>query len=620
MSFFRKYRFSLQVVFLRELIISGTLAFLFFTVGCAQEPSEQKLRTFFERKSTEIESRLILNELSQVRENPHIANPLPLLYRQPPIRLKVPDGVKLFYFTKHNPSGDLSFRSPDKAKEKEVHSLAGALRDLGYKVSSNPTTNQLIIHCADEAEADRVLDFLERIDVPPIQVHIDCLILERFGDITMDWETTLLMENLLGEGITLGASKYPRSAFPGASLRESRRSEFGMDFGFWRNKGIDGRQIRLVVDMLESRGYLKILLNPSIETINGKSATISIRDNAPIELQVTAKGTSETNKTITYTLTDYKWVADTLTVTPRVYADGSIGLQTSIAIGSKSKPEGVVQTSIITERSIQVEENRIAPGQSLIIGGMRKSENRSVIRGIPGLKDLPILGILFSSKDFEEKATEIIFILTPSISSGSIPYVEAAQMVRDKYEAPQRRQTLEEILGDPTGADMYTGLLEKRAAEARAALVRAQREAEEAERLAQERQTQAEEARRQAELFESLRKQALEQIEKARQQMDENRQKTESEEITAVEQQVLRMRLDEQIQQARRQAEAAEAAIQDAQKRAAELEQQAAEAAERAARIRQEQQRLLQIRQTQTEEQKSPDSAESPAAPANPKQ
>lgn len=588
---------------------------LFLTAGCAQETQEQKLRTFFERKSTEIESRLILNELSQVRENPHIANPMPTIYRQPPIRLKVPDGVKLFYFTRHNSSGDLSFRGPDKAKEKEVHSLAGALRDLGYKVSSNPTTNQLIIHCADDAEADRVLDFLERLDVPPIQVHIDCLILERFGDITMDWETTLLMENLLGEGITLGALKYPQSIFPGASLRESRRSEFGMDFGYWRNKGIDGHQIRLVVDMLESRGYLKILLNPSIETVNGKSATISIRDNAPIELQVTAKGTSETNKTITYALTDYKWVADTLTVTPRVYADGSIGLQTSITIGSKSKPEGVVQTSIITERSIQVEENRIAPGQSLIIGGMRKSENRSVIRGIPGLKDLPILGILFSSKDFEEKATEIIFILTPSISSGSIPYVEAAQMVRDKYEAPERRQSLEEILGDPTGADMYTGLLEKRAAEARAALVRAQREMEEAERQAQERQQQAQEARRQAELFESLRKQALEQIEKARQQMDENRQKTDSEEITAVEQQILRIQMDEQIQRARQQAEAAEAAIQDAQKRAAELEQQAAEAAERATRIRQEQQRLLQIRQS--EEQKNADAGESQAAPEN---
>ncbi len=606
MFFFRKYRTSRRTSILQQgMVLGGCLAMLCFWGGCAQESADQKIRTFFERKSTEIESRIILNELSQVRENPHIANPLPTMYRQPPLRLKVPDGVKIFYFTKHHPSGDLSFRNPDKAKEKEVHSLAGAVRDLGFKVSSNPTTNQLIIHCADDAEADQVLQFLERLDVPPIQVHIDCLILERFGDITMDWETSLLIENLFGEGVTLGASKYPKAAFPGASLRESRRSEFGMDFGYWHKKGIDGHQIRLVVDMLESRGYLKILLNPSIETVNGKSATITIRDNAPIELQVTAKGTSETNNTITYTLTDYKWVADTLTVTPRVYADGSIGLQTSITIGSKSKPEGVVQTSIITERSIQVAENRIEPGKSLIIGGMRKSENRSVIRGIPGLKDLPIIGVLFSSKDFEEKATEIIFILTPSISSGSIPYAQAAQMVRSKYEAPERKQTLEEILGDPMGADIYTSLMEKRTAEARAALVKAQREAAEAQRLAAERRQQAQSARQQAEAFENLRKEAQQQIEQARQQLEENRRKAESEKMTAAEQQALREQLEQQIQQARQEAQAAEAAALEAQKRAAELEQQAVQAEEKAAQLREEEERLQKSRQ-KTEDNQPP--------------
>lgn len=613
MTFFEKYRNAFRKNSLRNvpkrMSFIVWLGLLCLEMGCAREESaDQKIRTFLERKSTEIESRLILNELSQVRENPHIANPLPAMYRQPPVRLKVPDGIKLFYFTKYHSSGDLSFKSQDKVKEKEVHALAGALRDLGFKVSSNLMTNQLIIHCADDAECDQVLEFLERLDVPPIQVHIDCLILERFGDITMDWETSMLIENLFGEEVTLGASKYPRPAFPGASLRESRRSEFGMDFGYWHKKGVDGHQIRLMVDLLESRGYLKILLNPSLETVNGKGATITIRDNAPIELQVTAKGASEQNNTITYTLTDYKWVADSLTVTPQVYADGSIGLKTSITIGSKSKPEGVVQTSIITERKIDVEENRIEPGKSLVIGGMRKSENRSVIRGIPGLKDLPIVGILFSSKDYEEKATEIIYILTPSISSGSIPYAEAAQIVRSKYEAPQRGQTLEEIVGDLMGSEMYTNLLEKQAAEAKASLVRAQREAAQAQRLAEEYRQQAQTARQKAEEFETLRKQAQEQIEKARQQIEETLRKARSQQMTTEEQQALRQQLEQQIEQARQQAQAAEAAAQQAQRRAAEMEQQAAQAAEQAAKMRQEQERIQeeqkQLQQKQEQQQR----------------
>ena len=51
------------------------------------------------------------------------------------------------------------------------------------------------------------------------------------------------------------------------------------------------------------------------------------------------------------------------------------------------------------------------------------SEERSVVRGSPFLQDLPVIGMFFSSKDFEEKAMEVIFILTPSISSGGIEFM-----------------------------------------------------------------------------------------------------------------------------------------------------------------------------------------------------
>ncbi len=566
-------------------IIGLVLVLIWVISGCQTYSEEGQIQTFFERKSTEIESRAILNELSQIRENPHIANPLPDIYRDEPARLPVSDGVKLFYFTKHHPAD----------------SLGGQIKGLGFKVSSNSSTNQLIIHCKDNGECDQVLEFLKRTDVPPIQVHIDCLILERFGDITMDWETTLLIENLFGEEITIGADKYPRPAFPGASLRESRRSDFGLDFGLWSDKGLFGHQFRLVVDLLESRGYLKILLNPTLETVNGKTATVMIRDNAPIELLVTAKGSSEQNNTISYTLTDYKWVADTLKVTPQVYADGSIGLKTDITIGSKSKPEGVVQSSIITERSIQVKENRIEPGKSLVIGGMRKSENRSVIRGVPGLKDIPLLGILFSSKDFEEKATEIIFILTPSISSGSVSYAETAQMIREKYETPDYGSTLEDLFGDPIGTKMYSEMMEKQAEEARANLVKARRDAEEAERLAREQQLHAERARREAIRHEERMKQAQDRIRKAQQQLEEAVRKAESEQAQSQEQKALLEKLEQEMQQARQQAqqalqeaEASQKQVEEAEARARHLEQEAARSEQEAERLRQQAEELEQ--------------------------
>jgi hypothetical protein len=180
----------------RILIQFGIIGFAVLGIGGCGD--------FFAEKPTEIQSREVLSELTEVRESPNLQNPLPEIYRQPASRLAIKDGVKVFYFTRCHPAGDLA-------------SLLE--QQLGVTSTINSTTNQVVAYCIDDVQADAVQKYLELIDVPPVQVNVDCLILERFGNITMDWETTLLVENLLGEKITLGEDKYPNPAFPGASLR-----------------------------------------------------------------------------------------------------------------------------------------------------------------------------------------------------------------------------------------------------------------------------------------------------------------------------------------------------------------------------------------------------------------
>jgi len=466
-------------------MIRGIIQVVFFGLAVA---GLSGCGDFFAEKPTEIESREILSELTEVRESPNLDNPLPEVYRQPASRLVIKDGVKVFYFTKYHPAGDLA---------------ALVEQQLGVTSTVNPATNQVVAYCKDDAQADAVQSYLELVDVSPVQVNVDCLILERFGDITMDWETTLLVQNLLGEEITLGEGKYPKPAFPGASIRESERSNFGLDFGYWMNQGVSGHQVRTVVDVLVSQGYLKILLNPQLETINGKKATVTIRDYAPIEEVRTGSGGSSG----VYNITKYVWVENTLTVTPHVFSDGSISLMTNIRIGSRSKPEGVVQRAIITERSIDVDENRIEPGKSLIIGGMRKSEKRSVVRGVPFFKDLPLIGILFSSKDFEEKGTEIIFILTPTISSAGVENSEIVKDIRKKYNEPEYDKSLTDAVTGPFGKDAYTQVLEKKATDAELGRVQAEVDLEQAKIQAQTEKERADQAEIQAE---ALRKKAQE--------------------------------------------------------------------------------------------------------------
>lgn len=586
---------QLRTVRIYQTVIRWTALIVILAVGGCGD--------FFVTKTTDVESMEILNELTQVRESPHTENPLPDVYRQPTQRLAIKDGIKVFYFTKHHPVSELATLVADQ---------------MDVKSTINPATNQIVAYCKDDAQADAVQQFLELIDVPPVQVNVDCLILERFGDVTMDWETTLLVENLFGEGVTLGEDKFPNPAFPGASLREAERANFGLDFGYWIDQGVEGHQVRAVVDVLVSRGYLKILLNPQLETINGRKATVTIRDYAPIEEVRTGSAGAGS----VYNITTYVWVENTLSITPYVYSDGSIGLVTDIKIGSRSKPEGVVQRAIITERSINVEENRIEPGKSLIIGGMRKSEKRSVVRGIPFLKDLPLLGILFSSKDFEEKGTEIIFILTPSISSGGIDNSKMVEQIRTKYAEPEYTNGMKGMMGK----DAYTGVLEQRATDAELQRVQARMELEQARQAVE---VEKERADRAVEQAEAMKQQAQQLQKKARQTRRQAQQAIEQAASMNAQTEAEQQKAAELARQKQQAIKAAQQARQQAEQAAQQAEQANLQAQQLQEKARQAQQQLEQAKRkadkTRRETAEQSSSNESPsveqtdsAAPSNP--
>jgi hypothetical protein len=364
-----------------------------------------------------------------------------------------------------------------------------------------------------------------------------------------------------------------------------------MDFGYWIDQGVPGHQARAIVDTLVSRGYLKVLLNPQLETINGEKASVTIKDYTPIEEVRTNSG----GATSVYNITRYVWVADTLTVTPHVYSDGSIGLTTDIKIGSRSKPEGVVQRSIITERSINVVENRVERGKSLIIGGMRKSEKRAVIRGVPFFKDLPLLGILFSSKDFEEKGTEIIFILTPSVSSGSFDNTKVVEDIRKKHAEPEYKMDMTDVLTEPFTDDAFTEVLEKEATDAELDRVQAELDLEMAELQAQ---TEKERADRAASQTEKQRKLSDQMQLKAHKAMQEAKQAEEETKKIKTESEASKKKAQELEQQKQK-------TVAEAQK----AKQEAQQAEEKAKKIAEEEAQMQKAKQ-EAEAQKAAEEAQ----------
>ena len=398
---------------------------------------------FFAKKPTELHSKRIREQLREVKPVPDANVYIHPRYSDPPKVVKqIVGGAeewKLFYFCKHNTSVQLAEVVNDQFASKLFDKKGKETKIADYKVSSLPLTNQIIVRCPTQDDIQAVVELLEMVDVKPIQIRIDCLISEVYADKTMDWETTLEVFNLFGINLTAGGSAKPYGqdvlslideggilpAFPGASLREVARSKMGLKIGYMDDNFL------AVVDLLESKGYLKILMNPSLEVVNGQKARIESSEHVPLE-RVFLRDRNDNIET----RTEYVDVIDALEVIPHVFADGYIGLETTVLIGSKNIPDGVKQIRIVSKREIYNKENRIRQGQSLVIGGIRKSEESAVVRGVPFLKDLPIIGALFSSKDYEERAVETIFILTPTISTGGIRNQEMVEKITERHAPP----------------------------------------------------------------------------------------------------------------------------------------------------------------------------------------
>ena len=273
----------------RWLITALTVGFVIWVGGYC---------TLFAQTNTEHNAEKAIKDLQidTALTDPNI--PIPEIYKTPPkIVPQVVGGkeeFKLFYFCKQHTSDELKKIVHEQFATRLFNEKGKSTQVSDYTVSSNPATNQLIVRCPLREDIDAVLELLEAVDVPPIQVKIDCLISEIYADFTFDRETTIEIENLFGEDVAMRPGGLPFGsnvqqlineggevppAFPGASLRELIRARMGLNIGYLST----AHQFTALVDLLESRGYMKILMNPVLETINGKTAKIQSTQHVPLQ-------------------------------------------------------------------------------------------------------------------------------------------------------------------------------------------------------------------------------------------------------------------------------------------------------------------------------------------------
>ena len=172
-----------------------------------------------------------------------------------------------------------------------------------------------------------------------------------------------------------------------------------------------------LLKFLQTNSEVKILASPNIRVVNKQKAQITIADQVPVQISTTQISTSTTGgatpSAFTTTQVQFFDIGIKLNVTPTIHLDNEITMDLTVEISSlgKATTSGIPE---IGKRSAQT-TIRLKDGETAIMGGLKKEEERESTKGLPFLSDIPLIGVLFRSTTKQVMEAEIILSITPHI-------------------------------------------------------------------------------------------------------------------------------------------------------------------------------------------------------------
>lgn len=167
-----------------------------------------------------------------------------------------------------------------------------------------------------------------------------------------------------------------------------------------------GSCLSYMLQSMERDGLVRTLAEPNLTAVSGESAKFLAGGEYPVPV-------SSSNGAIGITFKEY---GVGVAFTPTVISEGRISLKIDTQVSELSNDGALViagaQIPSLTKRSA-LSTVELPSGGSIVMAGLLSDTTRQNIDGTPGLKDMPILGTLFSSKDYQKSETELVIIVTP---------------------------------------------------------------------------------------------------------------------------------------------------------------------------------------------------------------
>ncbi|VVE89936.1 type IV pilus secretin PilQ [Pandoraea bronchicola] len=289
---------------------------------------------------------------------------------------------------------------------------------------ADPRTNQLFVTDLPE-KLDAMASFIARIDVPVRQVLIEARIVEADDRFSESLGVRLAGYDGRGEG---GREKGARPATGSSSGNADTKHGDGTSSGSALDVGLSAaalagvtppslaitlfgrsatRFLQLELSALESTGRGRVVSRPRVVTADKIQAIIEQGTELPYQIRSGRRSV---------TSVQFRKATLRLEVTPLITPDGQVILDVDVRKDSvgQAVAEGFAVDTRHVKTQVQVEN-----GGTVAIGGIYQEERRDSRASVPWLGDVPLLGALFRNRANDDRRTELLVFLTPSVVPGS---------------------------------------------------------------------------------------------------------------------------------------------------------------------------------------------------------
>lgn len=300
-------------------------------------------------------------------------------------------------------------RPPSPSRDGAAPATAAVVND---RITVDAGGNRIIFH-GSAAEYAQLRSLLEQIDTPPRQVLVELTIAEvtlsdetRFG---FDW----FLRDVTGSATITGDTR-------GGLIREG--GGLGITYSRVLSRGV----VEAALNAIAENRNLNILSTPRLMARSGSDAQILIGTDVPIITSQRASNIQTGGDTDVLQTVQYRQTGIILNMRPVVYGDDRIDIEIYQEVSSQEPNRtSAIASPIILNRSVTTQLS-LREGTTAVIGGLIQDNYSREQRGVPFIKDVPLLGTAFRSDSVSGSKVELLILVTPYIVRNDDQIVGAA--------------------------------------------------------------------------------------------------------------------------------------------------------------------------------------------------